>query len=53
MRMLKYAIICLLIAIAAGFFGFGQLEGAAALVAKVLFVIFLILFILGLVRGKK
>jgi len=51
--MLRYAIIFLLVAIVAGFFGFGQLEGTAAWIAKVLFVIFLILFILGLIRGKK
>jgi uncharacterized membrane protein YtjA (UPF0391 family) len=51
--MLKYAIIFLLVAIVAGFFGFGQLEGTAALIAQVLFVIFLILFIVGLIRGKK
>jgi uncharacterized membrane protein YtjA (UPF0391 family) len=51
--MLRYAIIFLLVAIVAGYFGFGQLEGVSALIAKICFVVFLILFIVGLVRGKK
>lgn len=51
--MLRYAIIFLLIAIVAGYFGFGSLEGTAALIAKVLFVVFIILFLFGLIRGKK
>lgn len=51
--MLRYAIIFLIIAILAGYFGFASLEGPAALIAKILFVIFIILFIVGLIRGKK
>lgn len=51
--MLHYAVIFLLIALAAGILGFGAVAGAAASIAKVLFVIFLVLFIAALIRGQK
>lgn len=40
--MLRYAVIFLVIALVAGFLGFGQLEGTAALVAKICFILFLV-----------
>jgi uncharacterized membrane protein YtjA (UPF0391 family) len=51
--MLYYAVIFLLIALAAGILGFGVIAGTAATIAKVLFVIFLVLFIVSLLRGRK
>jgi len=50
--MLNYAITFLLIALVAGILGFGVVAGTAAYIAKVLFVIFLVLFIASLFRGK-
>jgi uncharacterized membrane protein YtjA (UPF0391 family) len=50
--MLHYAIVFLLIAIVAGILGFGTLMGTAALIAKVLFVIFLIFALLSYVKKK-
>ena len=43
---LKWAFAFLLLAIVAGYFGFGGLEGAAAGIAKVLFALFLV-FLIG------
>ena len=51
--MLGYAITFLLIALLAGALGFGSLAGTAAVIAKVCFVIFLILFIASLLRGRR
>ena len=54
--MLRWAFIFLIVALAAAILGFGGIAGAAAGVAKVLFFIFLLLFIVGLmmhlVRGR-
>jgi uncharacterized membrane protein YtjA (UPF0391 family) len=46
--MLKWAVIFFVIAIIAGFFGFTGVESAATLVAKILFFIFLVGFIISL-----
>ncbi len=51
--MLNYALTFLLIAIVAGILGFGVIAGTAALFAKILFFIFLVLFIASLLRGRK
>lgn len=51
--MLNYAIAFLFIAIIAGILGFGVIEGTAAMIAKVLFLIFLVLFVVSLLRGRK
>jgi uncharacterized membrane protein YtjA (UPF0391 family) len=55
--MLKWAIIFLIIAIVAGIFGFTGIEAASASIAKVLFGIFLVLFVgalaIGLFIGSK
>jgi uncharacterized membrane protein YtjA (UPF0391 family) len=51
--MLYYAIAFLLIAIVAGILGFGVIAGTAALFARVLFLIFIVLFIVSLLRNKK
>ncbi len=51
--MLYYSIVFLLVAIAAGILGFGVIAGTAATIAKVLFLIFLVLFIASMFRGRK
>jgi len=55
--MLRWAVIFLIIAIIAGIFGFTGVAEASASIAKVLFGIFLVLFIgalvLGLIIGNK
>jgi uncharacterized membrane protein YtjA (UPF0391 family) len=50
--MLRWAVIFLIIAIIAAILGFGFIAGTAAWIAKVLFVVFLVLFVLSLIfRG--
>ena len=51
--MLYYSITFLLIALIAGALGFGVIAGTAASIAKVLFLIFLVLFIASLFRGRR
>ena len=51
--MLNYAIIFLIIAILAGVLGFGVVAGTAAMVAKVCFVVFLVLFLFSLLGGGR
>ncbi|GGC28544.1 UPF0391 membrane protein [Siccirubricoccus deserti] len=54
--MLKWALIFLLISIVAGYFGFGGVSSAAGGIAKVLFaiaiVVFLVFLVLGLMAGE-
>jgi uncharacterized membrane protein YtjA (UPF0391 family) len=52
-NMLNYAIIFLIIAILAGVLGFGVVAGTAAMVAKVCFVVFLVLFLFSLLGGGR
>ena len=51
--MLYYALVFLLVAIVAGALGFYALAGTAAWIAKVLFIVFLVLFLVGLFRGNR
>jgi uncharacterized membrane protein YtjA (UPF0391 family) len=51
--MLSYAVTFLIIAIIAGVLGFGVIAGTAAMIARVFFIIFLVLFIASLFTGKK
>lgn len=51
--MLYYALVFLLIALVAGVFGFGVIAFAAAGIAKVLFYIFLVLFLISLVSHRS
>ncbi len=48
--MLNYAVTFLIIALIAGVLGFGVIAGTAATIAKVLFIVFLVLFIASLLR---
>ncbi len=49
--MLRWSVIFLIIALVAALFGFGTVAGAAIEIAKVIFFVFLVLFIITLVMG--
>ena len=51
--MLGYAVIFLVIALLAGVLGLGVIAGTAAAIARVCFVVFLVLFIVSVLRGRK
>lgn len=51
--MLSYTVLFLLIAIIAGALGFGVVAGTAALIAKIFFILFLVLFVASLLRGRR
>jgi uncharacterized membrane protein YtjA (UPF0391 family) len=51
--MLRWAIVFLLIALVAGALGFFGLEGTAMTFARVLFFLFLVLFVVSLVMGRR
>jgi uncharacterized membrane protein YtjA (UPF0391 family) len=50
--LLYYALIFLLVALMAGALGFIFLAGVAAMVARTLFVLFLVLFLVSLIRRR-
>jgi uncharacterized membrane protein YtjA (UPF0391 family) len=51
--LLNYAIIFLVIALIAGALGFGVIAGTAATIAKVLFLVFLVLCAAALLRRPR
>ena len=51
--MLRWALIFLVVALLAGVFGFWGLEGTAMQIARILFFLFLVLFIISLVTGRR
>ena len=55
--MLRWALIFLVVGLVAGLFGFTSIAGAAIAIAKPLFYIFLVLFLISLVmhlvRGER
>jgi uncharacterized membrane protein YtjA (UPF0391 family) len=51
--MLGMVVLFLVVALVAGIFDFGVVAGTAALIAKVLFVLFVILFVVSLVAGRR
>ena len=55
--MLRYAVIFLIIAIIAGVFGFGGIAGVSIEIAKVIYFIAVVLFlvsaVVGLARGRR
>jgi len=51
--MLSWALTFLVIALIAGVLGFGVVAGTAASIAKVLFFVFLVLFVIGLFMGRR
>jgi uncharacterized membrane protein YtjA (UPF0391 family) len=50
--MLRWALVFLVVAIIAAVFGFGGIAGTAVGIAKILFWVFLILFLVSLVMGR-
>ena len=51
--MLRWTITFLIIALIAAVFGFGNIAAGAAGIAKILFFIFIVLFLLSIIRGRK
>ena len=51
--MLRWALVFLVIALIAALFGFGVIEGYSLLAAKILFFVFLIMFIASLLLGSR
>jgi len=51
--MLQWALTFLVIALIAGVLGIGVVAGPAAYIARVLFVIFLVMFVISLVMGRR
>lgn len=51
--MLRWTITFIILAIIAAIFGFGGIAAGAASIAKILFFIFLALFIFSLITGRK
>lgn len=49
--MLKWAVIFFIVAIVAAIFGFGGISDAATDIARILFFVFLVLFLISLIRG--
>ncbi len=50
--MLRYALLFLLLALIAGLFGFDLISGMSYLFAKVMFFVFLVLFVVSLFFGR-
>ncbi|RPI94841.1 MAG: DUF1328 domain-containing protein [Chloroflexi bacterium] len=51
--MLSWSISFLIIALVAAFLGFSSIAGAAAGIAKLLFGVFLVLFVISLFLGRR
>lgn len=51
--MLRWAFIFLIVALIAGAFGFWGLEGTAMWMARVLFFLFLVMFVIALIVGGR
>lgn len=51
--MLRWGIIFLIIAVIAAALGFGTLAGTAAMAAKIVFVVAIIIFLVSLFTGRK
>jgi uncharacterized membrane protein YtjA (UPF0391 family) len=51
--MLNWAVVFLVIALIAAIFGFGGIAATATGIAKVLFFVFLILFVVSLFMGRR
>ena len=51
--MLSYAVLFLVIAVIAGVLGFGVVAGTAAVIAKICFGIFLLLFLVAFFTGGR
>ena len=52
-RMLYYALVFLIIAFVCAILGFGVLAATAASIAKILFFVFLVVFLVSLLMGRR
>ncbi len=50
--MLHYTLIFLVIALVAGLLGFGVIAGTAASIAKICFLVFIVLFLVSVIRDS-
>jgi len=53
LNMLHYTIVLFVVAIIAAVLGFGAIAGTAALIAKICFVVFLVLAVVSLLSGRR
>ncbi len=51
--MLTYAILFLIAAVIAGLFGFGVIASTFGSIAQILFFVFIVLFVLSLIFGRR
>lgn len=51
--MLRLALVFLIVALAAGIFGFGGIAGTSAWIGKILFIVFLFLFAMSFLVGRR
>jgi len=51
--MLSWSLLFLVIALIAGMFGFGIVAGGAFMAFKILFFVFLVLFVISLISGNR
>jgi uncharacterized membrane protein YtjA (UPF0391 family) len=51
--MLRWSLLFLIVALIAGLFGFFNIAGGSLFIAKVLFFVFLVLFVISLILGSR
>jgi uncharacterized membrane protein YtjA (UPF0391 family) len=51
--MLRWAVVFLIVAIVAAIFGFGGIAATATDIARILFFVFLVLFVVALIFGRN
>ncbi|MBC7814911.1 MAG: DUF1328 domain-containing protein [Burkholderiales bacterium] len=51
--MLSFAVIFVVIAIISALFGFGNLAGTASNIAQLMFFVFLVLFLISVIIGRR
>ena len=51
--MLRWALLFLIVALIAALFGFGGVAGTSMVAAKILFFVFLVMFVVSLVMGSR
>lgn len=51
--MLRWALVFLVVALLAAVFGFGGIAADAAWIARILFFLFLVLFVVSLILGRR
>ncbi len=51
--MLRWALLFLVVALISALFGFGEVAGTSIVAAKILFFVFLVMFVVSLVMGTR